>query len=122
MSKMFDNLWTAEDRKTLADIEETCWKSNCAMKGLSLFFLIHVRFFRRPAGRPWIFEPLLLYFFVYTNLACNIPGTILTASRLEPLVLKVSTSKKVKKAKELDVYLDETNLSDFRAALYDKEM
>ena len=63
----------------------------------SLFLLMHLRFYKRPAGRPWIFDAGLIYFATYGILGSNIPGVFYTWHEYEHLALKMVKSARIKK-------------------------
>ena len=78
MSKKFDKVFTEEERELMQTLENKQFAASVAMKGLSLFTLMHLRFLWRPVGRPWLFDLSLIYFATYAFLGSNIPGVVLT--------------------------------------------
>ena len=78
LSNKFDKVFTVEERELMNQIERKQFASSVAMKGLSLFTFMHLRFLWRPVGRPWLFDFSLIYLATYAFLGSNIPGVVLT--------------------------------------------
>ena len=85
MSKKFDGLYSEDERDLLRKLEQKQFIASVAMKGISLFALMHLRFLWRPVGRPWLFDISLLYVSMYTFLGSNIPGVFFTWNDYLPL-------------------------------------
>ena len=90
LSKKFDKLWSAEEKAKLIKIEEYQFKLSMALKCISIFLLMHLRLYKRPVGRPWIFDFGLLYFSAYSFLGSNIPGVFFTWDEYEDLAKKMA--------------------------------
>ena len=95
-----------------------------SLRGLSVLLLMHLRFYKRPIGRPWIFDLGLIYFASYAFLGCNIPGVFYTWSEYEHLAKRMVQSDKMKKGniKHGTEFLDQTELPDYKAFYYRYEM
>ena len=78
LSKKFDKVFSEDERQLMAQLERKQFAASVAMKGLSVFTLMHLRFLWRPVGRPWLFDLSLIYLATYAFLGSNIPGVFLT--------------------------------------------
>ena len=109
----------------MQNIEQRQFRMSVAMKGLSLFTIMHLRLLWRPVGRPWLFDLSLVYFSLYAFLGSNIPGVFTTWSEYMPLTERMFESAKLRKRglnNQLD-FLNETHLQpDFKAVYYKAEM
>jgi hypothetical protein len=65
---------TPEERLRRDEAETTVFRWNVGMKLLSAFILMHLRFYKRPAGRPWFYDLLLMYSGAYAFLLSNVVG------------------------------------------------
>ena len=88
-SRKFDNIFSAEERQKLEQIENRQFRWSVAMKGLSVVLLSHLRLLWRPMGRPWLFDLGLVYFSMYALLGSSIPGVFLTWPEYLPLTEKM---------------------------------
>ena len=77
-SHKFRNLFSDAEKDMLQDIERKQFMTSVAMKGVSVFLLMHLRLFWRPIGRPWLFDFSLVYMSLYAFLGSNIPGVYQT--------------------------------------------
>ena len=91
---------------------------------MSVFLLMHLRFYKRPLGRPWTFDLGLIYFATYAFLGSNIPGVFYTWPAYEELVTRMAKSKKMQsgKMRHGTEFLDETCLTDYKAFYYRYDM
>ena len=96
-SNKFDHLYTDEEKKQMHLIEQKQFRYSLAMKAASIFTLMHLRFFRRPAGRPWMFDFSLLYFGTYLFLGSSIPGVFATWPDYMYLVKRMLLSDTLRK-------------------------
>ena len=94
------------------------------LRSLTVLFLMHLRFYKRPAGRPYIFDAGLLYLATYAFIGCNIPGVFTTWDEYEHLAKRMVQSGKMRKGtiKHGTEFLDETELPDYKAFYYRYEM
>ena len=124
-SRKFDSIYTDEEKQLLCQLEHRQFVSSLAMKGLSIFLLMHLRFYKRPAGRAWIFDIGLIYFSAYAFLGSNIPGVWRTWPEYKHLAKRMFESDKLRKARirgHVD-FLNETRLEpDFKAVYYRQEI
>ena len=123
-SRKFDKVFNDEEKELLASIEERQFKSSLAMKGLSLFLLMHVRLLWRPIGRTWLFDASLVYLSAYAFLGSNVPGVLSTWSDYKHLVKRMFESDKMRKGfRSHTDFLNKTRLShDYKAVYYRAEM
>ena len=124
LSRKFDHLWSPEEKETLKRIESKQFTYAMSLRGLSVFLLMHLRFYKRPLGRPWIFDLGLIYFAAYSFLGSNIPGVFYTWNDYEHLAKRMVQSEKMKKGniKHGTEFLDQTDLPDYKAFYYRYEM
>ena len=81
----------------MATLEQKQFTTSVAMKGLSVFTLMHLRFLWRPVGRPWLFDLSLVYLATYAFLGSNIPGVLLTWNQYMPLAKRMFESDELRK-------------------------
>ena len=96
-SHKFDKLFNEEERKTLKECENTQFKWSVGMKMFAVFCLMHLRFWKRPDARPFIWDFVLAYAGSYAMFGSNIPGVYLTWDRYSPLIQRMLESEKLKK-------------------------
>ncbi len=73
------------------------------MKLLGLFTLMHMRVYKRPASRSWLFDAALFYMGSYSFLLSNVVGVHKTWNQYEGLAQKmIGSQKKVKTDEILD--------------------
>ena len=123
-SKKFAPLFDEADLARLHKAENEQFKYSLGMKGLSLFFAVQLRFWRRPAGRSFFFDFSLMYLATYCYLASNIPGVLATWDQYSDLARKMLESEKLKKRglKNTNEFLCETSLPDYKCYYYLGEM
>ena len=85
------------------------------MKGLSAFLLMHIRLFRRPAGRSWIFDLLLVYSGIYSFMLSNVIGVYKAWPLYEDLTKKMIASNKKSRSEDI---MNFTQLEDFKCYFY----
>ena len=125
LSNKFDFLYSDEEREKLKEIEARQFQMSVALKGLSIFSMMHLRFLWRPVGRPILFDLSLIYFSLYCFLGSNIPGVFMTWPEYMPLAKRMFDSKKLQKGgkRNLADFLDETHLQpDYKAVYYKYDM
>ena len=101
------------------------FKTSVGMKMLSVTFFMQLRFYRRPVGRPYAFDLLLIYLGAYSFLGSNIPGVYLTWPMYQDLAQKLLQSEKLKKRglRNTHEFLDQTkDLKDFKSHYYMYDM
>ena len=115
-SHKFDKVFTAEERQVLMECERTQFKWSVSLKMMGVLCFMHLRFFRRPVGRPWLFDMTLLYTGSYLLLGSNIPGVCLTWDKYCLLIEKMFESAKMKKRGLRNTYefMDESWIPDYR--------
>ena len=115
-----DHLWSEEEKHRLHEIEKRQFRISTTLKAFSVLLLMHLRLYKRPAGRPWTFDFGLIYFGVYAFLGSNIPGVFLTWPDYERMALRMAEYQKTRKRKlrHGTEFLDETHLPDFKAFYY----
>ena len=97
LSHKFDKLWSDDEKEKLRQLEVKQFRIAMALKSLSVLFLMHLRFYKRPAGRPIIFDVGLIYCAAYAFIGCNIPGVFYTWDEYEHLAKKMVQSGKMRK-------------------------
>ena len=120
LSHKFDHLWSEEEKSNLLQIEKKQFNISTSLKAFSVLLLMHLRFYKRPIGRPITFDLGLIYFGLYAFLGSNIPGVFMTWQDYEKLALRMAEHQKTKKrkARHGTEFLDETNLPDYKAFYY----
>ena len=89
------------------------------MKLLSAFILMHLRFYKRPVGRPWLYDIFLMYSGVYAFLLSNVVGVYKAWPQYEDLTQKMIGSRKRVRP---EAVMDETELDDFKCYFYQYDM
>ena len=94
----------------------------CKLLGVSL--LLHLRFFRRPVGRPISFDLALLYFGTYSILGSNIPGVYLKWHLYSDSVQTLLESEKLRRRglRNTQEFLNYCSLPDHRCVYYKTDM
>ena len=116
----FDYLWTEEERQQRNEAESLVFKTSVGMKMLSLVLFMHLRFYKRPVGRPFAFDFALIYFGTYAFLGSNVPGVYLAWPLYQDQVKKLLESDKLRKRglRNTLEFLDETRDLDFYKSHY----
>ena len=81
---------------------------------------MHLRFYKRPQGRPVLWDLTLLYMGSYALLGSNVPGVFLTWNKYIPCIEKMFKSEKMKKGGLINVmeFLDRSRIADYRLYYY----
>ena len=93
----FKHLFNEEEVQRRNQAESFVFKSSIASKLLGVLTLINLRIYKRPVGRPWIFDIGLAYMGAYLILGSNIPGVFMKWDLYSDQVQKLLESEKMKK-------------------------
>ncbi len=120
----FRYLYNTEELKRASEAEDFIFKTSVACKSAGVFLFLNLRLFKRPVGRPIMFDLLLMYFGSYLILGSNIPGVFYKWDSYSDLVKKLLESDKMKKRglKNTHEFLNQTSLSDARCVYYQWDM
>jgi len=106
----FDYLFSQEEKQRRNKAEEFVFKTSVGMKMMSVFFFMQLRLYRRPVGRSYAFDLLLVYLGAYSFLGSNIPGVYYTWPMYQDLAQKLLQSEKLRKRglRNTHEFLDQT--------------
>ena len=94
------------------------------MKCLGVFMLLHLRFYKRPVGRPYTYYLMLMYLGSYCFFGSNIPGVFLKWDTYSDSVQTLLESEKLKKRglKNTNEFLNYTSLPDHKTVYWMADM
>jgi hypothetical protein len=81
-----------EEKERRNKAENIVFKWNVGLKYLGAFLLLNIRLYKRPVGRSWIYDFLLLYSGVYSILLSNVIGVHKAWPLYEDLAYKMVSS------------------------------
>ena len=73
-SKKFESLLTAEERARRDHVEKIVFYSSTGLKLFGVFLFMNLRFYKRPVGRSFAYDFLLVYLGTYAILGSNVPA------------------------------------------------
>ena len=77
-SRKMDHIFDQEEKELMRGLHDKQFTIAMGLKMLSVVLLSHLRLYKRPAGRSWMFDLGLLYFSAYAFVGSCIPGVFLT--------------------------------------------